>query len=150
MLRQSASAASARVDRRQNRRRGTALARAAAQEKDQLRIARNERAALPVVGEGCDLEERQPQPDLERPQWEDLRPNARRSRHQGPQFAIPYPLGTALKIPAVNEDPGRIPYNCRPIAQTNRLSIHAYGAVIDATKFGDYWLWSKGKDGRIA
>jgi len=66
------------------------------------------------------------------------------------QFAIPYPLGTALKMPAVNEDPGRIPYNCRPIAQTNRLSIHAYGAVIDATKFGDYWLWSKGKDGRIA
>jgi hypothetical protein len=67
------------------------------------------------------------------------------------QFAIPYPLGTALKMPAVNEDPGRIPYNCHPIAQTNRLSIHAYGAVIDlATKFGDYWLWSKGKDGRIA
>jgi hypothetical protein len=30
-------------------------------------------------------------------------------------------------------------------------SIHAYGAAIDlATKFGDYWLWSKGKDGRIA
>jgi hypothetical protein len=24
------------------------------------------------------------------------------------QFAIPYPLGTPLKIPAVNEDPGRI------------------------------------------
>ena len=66
------------------------------------------------------------------------------------QFAIPYPLGTALKIPAVNEDPGRIPYICRPIAQTNRLSIHAYGAAIDlATKFGDYWLWSKGKDGKI-
>jgi hypothetical protein len=41
-------------------------------------------------------------------------------------------------------------YNCRPIAQTNRLSVHAYGAAIDlATKFGDYWLWSKGKDGKI-
>jgi len=138
------------------------------------------------------------------------------------QFAIPYPLGTALKIPAVNEDPGRIrnealfvkmygdcrkgevtkrlkpvtwlpdrgggtvmvttvngvadrladvarslamlpvamtkylvpsagTYNCRPIAQTNRLSVHAYGAAIDlATEFGDYWLWSKGKDGKIA
>ena len=102
---------------------------------------------------GCDLEGRQPQPDLERPQCEDLRPNARRSDDPDikDQFAIPYPLGTALKIPAVNEDPGRIPYNCRPIAQTNRLSIHAYCAVIDlATKFGDYWLWSKGKDGRIA
>jgi hypothetical protein len=137
------------------------------------------------------------------------------------QFAIPYPLGTMLKIPAVNEDPGRfrnealfvkmygdcrkgevtkrlkpvtwlpdrgggtvmvttvngvadrladvtrslarlpvamtqylVPsagtYNCRPIAQTNRLSAHAYGAAIDlATRFGDYWLW-KGKDGKIA
>lgn len=38
--------ASARVDRRQNRRRGTAFARAVAQEKDQLRIARNEIYAL--------------------------------------------------------------------------------------------------------
>jgi len=25
------------------------------------------------------------------------------------QFAIPYPLGTPLKIPAVNEDPGAYP-----------------------------------------
>jgi hypothetical protein len=35
--------------------------------------------------------------------------------------------------------------------RSNRLSVHAYGAATDlATKFGDYWLWSKGKDGRIA
>jgi hypothetical protein len=137
------------------------------------------------------------------------------------QFAIPYRLGTEIKVPALNEDPGRIrneafflkmygdcrygevskrlkpvpwlprrgggtvmattvnsvadrlsevsnalealpttmtPYlvpsagtfNCRTIAETKRLSAHAYGIAIDlATKFGDYWLWSKGKDQRI-
>lgn len=38
-------------------------------------------------------------------------------------------------------------FNCRPIAGTNRLSVHAFGAAIDlSTKFGDYWQWS-GKKG---
>ena len=41
-------------------------------------------------------------------------------------------------------------YNCRPIANTKRLSVHAFGAAIDInTKFSDYWEWSKGKDGEI-
>ena len=137
------------------------------------------------------------------------------------QFAIPYPLGPELKVPAVNEDPGRIRneqfflkmygdcrkgevagrlapvawmparhggtvrattmngvnahlaevvkeldqlpadmtrylvpsagiYNCRTIANTNRLSVHAFGAAIDINdKLSDYWEWSKGKDGKI-
>jgi hypothetical protein len=35
-------------------------------------------------------------------------------------------------------------YNCRPIAGTGRLSMHAFGAAIDINaEFGDYWLWSK-------
>lgn len=34
-------------------------------------------------------------------------------------------------------------YNCRNIAGTRRLSVHAYGAAIDLnTRFGDYWRWS--------
>lgn len=43
-------------------------------------------------------------------------------------------------------------YNCRAIAGTERLSMHAYGASIDLnTDFADYWRWRKpGKDGRIA
>ena len=137
------------------------------------------------------------------------------------QFAIPYPLGTELKVPALNEDPGRIRnekfflkmygdcrkgevagrlapvawmparhggtvrattvngvnarlaevvkdldqlpadmtrylvpsagiYNCRTIVNTNRLSVHAFGAAIDINdKLSDYWEWSKGKDGKI-
>jgi hypothetical protein len=137
------------------------------------------------------------------------------------QFAIPYPLGADLKVPAVNEDPGRIrnerfflkmygdcrkgevakrlrpvawmpqrrggtvsatsvngidgrlaavvkelerlpadlnqylvpsagTYNCRTIANTSRLSVHAFGAAIDINaKFADYWEWSKGKDGKV-
>ena len=41
-------------------------------------------------------------------------------------------------------------YNCRPIANTNRLSVHAFGAAIDINdKLSDYWEWSKGKDGRF-
>jgi len=137
------------------------------------------------------------------------------------QFAIPYPLGTKLKTPAVNEDPGRIRnqafftkmygdcrqgevekhlrdlawlpsrgggalkatsingvaeklsevsreleqlparmmkylvpsagiYNCRPIAATERISVHAYGAAIDINdRFSDYWLWTKNKTGHF-
>jgi hypothetical protein len=137
------------------------------------------------------------------------------------QFAIPYPLGGELKVPALNEDPGRIrnekfflkmygdcrkgdlskrlapvawmptrgggtlrvttvngvnqrladavkdldklpadmsrylvpsagTYNCRTIANTSRLSVHAFGAAIDINdKLSDYWEWSKGKDGKI-
>jgi D-alanyl-D-alanine carboxypeptidase len=133
------------------------------------------------------------------------------------QFAIPYPLGGPLKVPAVNEDPGRIryeplflkmygdcrkgevqkrlkpvawmplrrggtvsmttvngvnerladvvrelerlpaavtpflvpaagTYNCRSIAGTGRLSVHAFGAAIDVnTQFSDYWQWGKAK-----
>jgi hypothetical protein len=39
-------------------------------------------------------------------------------------------------------------YNCRAIAGTDRLSMHAYAAAIDINaKFGDYWRWPKtGKD----
>ena len=137
------------------------------------------------------------------------------------QFAIPYPLGAELKVPALNEDPGRIrnekffvkmygdcrkgqvaktlapvpwmpnrrgsrvsvttvngvnerladvvkeletlptdmtkylvpsagTYNCRTIANTNRLSVHTFAAAIDINdKLADYWEWSKGKDGSI-
>ena len=39
-------------------------------------------------------------------------------------------------------------YNCRVIAQTQRLSVHAFGAAIDiSARFGDYWQWSNRRDG---
>jgi hypothetical protein len=39
-------------------------------------------------------------------------------------------------------------YNCRTIANTDRLSVHAFGAAIDInTQFTDYWEWSKGSNG---
>jgi hypothetical protein len=39
-------------------------------------------------------------------------------------------------------------YNCRTIANTRRLSVHAFGAAIDiAARFGDYWQWSKSTSG---
>jgi hypothetical protein len=41
-------------------------------------------------------------------------------------------------------------YNCRSIANTNRLSVHAFGAAIDINvKFSDYWEWSKGQGGTV-
>lgn len=42
-------------------------------------------------------------------------------------------------------------YNCRPIAGTKRLSMHAYGASIDLnTKYANYWRWGKAaKDGKL-
>jgi hypothetical protein len=41
-------------------------------------------------------------------------------------------------------------YNCRPVAETNRLSMHAFGAAIDINaKFGDYWLWARRGDGSV-
>jgi hypothetical protein len=132
------------------------------------------------------------------------------------QFALAYPLGTDIKIPARNEDPGRFrneaffsamygdcrkgevtphlrrvawlprhgggtvlvttvngvadkiaaisreldalphlaryaaasagAYSCRSIAETRRLSFHAYGAAIDLNlRFSDYWLWKAEK-----
>jgi hypothetical protein len=42
-------------------------------------------------------------------------------------------------------------YNCRTILNTNRLSVHAFGAAIDVNdKLSDYWEWAKGKTGTIA
>ena len=33
-------------------------------------------------------------------------------------------------------------YSCRPVKDTGRLSMHAYGAAIDLNlKYSDYWLW---------
>jgi hypothetical protein len=41
-------------------------------------------------------------------------------------------------------------YNCRAIANTSRLSVHAFGAAVDINdKLSDYWEWSKGKDGKF-
>jgi hypothetical protein len=35
-------------------------------------------------------------------------------------------------------------YNCRAIAKTHRLSVHAYGAALDLNpRYGDYWLWPR-------
>jgi hypothetical protein len=41
-------------------------------------------------------------------------------------------------------------YNCRVIAGTTRMSMHAFAAAIDiSTEVTDYWLWNEPVDGRI-
>lgn len=65
--------------------------------------------------------------------------------------------GVAEKLQLVSNELDRLPerfikylrpvagvYNCRVIAGTARLSVHAYGAAIDINPdYGDYWQWSK-------
>lgn len=65
-------------------------------------------------------------------------------------------LGVAESLQRVSDELERLPeaftryltpiagtYNCRPIAGTDQLSMHAFGAAIDLnTAFGDYWRWA--------
>lgn len=41
-------------------------------------------------------------------------------------------------------------FNWRKVASQKNLSVHSFGAAVDLnTKFADYWVWSKGKPGRV-
>ncbi len=41
-------------------------------------------------------------------------------------------------------------FNWRPIAGTNRLSVHSFAAAIDLNiDFADYWRWAGGKPGNV-
>ena len=71
--------------------------------------------------------------------------------------------GVADRLAAVSRDLEKLPakltrfivptsgtYNCRVIAGTRRLSVHAFGAAIDLNaRFGNYWRWSKPNGGDI-
>ena len=64
--------------------------------------------------------------------------------------------GAAANLQAVAAEITRLPpairgaahpsagtFSCRPVKDTGRLSMHAYGAAIDLNlKFSDYWLWA--------
>ncbi len=72
--------------------------------------------------------------------------------------------GVADKLAAVSRDLSALPasmtrylvptsgtYNCRVIAGTKRMSVHAFGAAIDINaRRADYWRWSKPANGAIA
>jgi D-alanyl-D-alanine carboxypeptidase len=41
-------------------------------------------------------------------------------------------------------------YNCRAITETDRTSVHSYGAAIDINdRYSDYWVWTKKKKGQF-
>jgi hypothetical protein len=81
-------------------------------------------------------------------------------QHGGGTLMVTDINGVADRLAAVSRELERLParlikflvpsagtYNCRPIAETDRLSVHAYGAAIDVnTKYSDYWLWAKRKE----
>lgn len=83
--------------------------------------------------------------------------------HGGGSVRVTTINGVADQLEKVSRELDRLPaaliaylvptsgtYNCRPIAETNRLSVHAFGAAIDInSRFGDYWLWAKRPDGAI-
>jgi D-alanyl-D-alanine carboxypeptidase len=88
-----------------------------------------------------------------------LKPVAWMPRHGGGTVMVTAVNDVAARLTAVVRDleilsPGMMQYlvpsagtyNCRVIAKTTRLSVHAFGAAIDlSTRFGDYWLWSRDK-----
>lgn len=78
-------------------------------------------------------------------------------RHGGGSVTITTAHGADKALEAVSKELDALPasfrkylvpsagtYNCRPIAKTDRMSMHAYGAAIDInTKYTTYWQWAK-------
>jgi hypothetical protein len=68
--------------------------------------------------------------------------------------------GVADRLKAISQEIDRLPpavaaaafpiagiLSCRPVADTGKMSMHAYGAAIDLNlKVSDYWLWQKKTD----
>ncbi|CAN5529370.1 hypothetical protein BH10PSE7_BH10PSE7_02690 [soil metagenome] len=84
-------------------------------------------------------------------------------KHKGGAVRFTTAQGADKALEAVSRDLDELPdnliayliptagtYNCREIAGTHRMSMHAYGAAIDInTKYSAYWRWSKtGEDGQ--
>jgi hypothetical protein len=92
-----------------------------------------------------------------------MRPIAWLPRHGGGNVNVTAVNGVADQLAKVSRDLDELPaamikylvpmsgiYNCRPIAGTNRLSVHAFGAAVDINaKFGHYWQWSKPLAGKL-
>ncbi len=94
-------------------------------------------------------------------------------RHMVPIVWLPKTWGRRIEVSNVNDIAGHLTavsaeiealpeavkraaypiagvFNCRPVAGTGRLSMHAYAAAIDLNiAFSDYWLWQKPTGGLI-
>lgn len=93
-----------------------------------------------------------------------LRPVSWLPRHGGGTVRATAVNGVADQLEKVSRELDALPedlirylvpisgiYNCRPIAGTGRLSVHAFGAAIDINaRFGDYWQWTKQPEGALA
>ncbi len=92
-----------------------------------------------------------------------LRPVAWLPRHSGGTVRATTVNGVAAQLEKVSRDLDALPadmirylipmsgiYNCRTIAGTSRLSVHAFGAAVDINaSLGDYWQWAPKADGQI-
>ncbi|HTV71693.1 MAG TPA: M15 family metallopeptidase [Rhizobiaceae bacterium] len=94
--------------------------------------------------------------------WSRMRSIAWVPAHGGGTVSITTMNGADKALEAVSQELDKLPkafgkylvplggtYNCRLIAGTSRMSMHAYGAAIDLnTKYSAYWRWQKpGADG---
>lgn len=89
--------------------------------------------------------------------WDRMRSISWVPAHGGGTVSISTMNGADRALEAVSEELDTLPkafgkylvplggtYNCRPIAGTSRMSMHAYGAAIDLnTKYSAYWRWQK-------
>jgi len=103
---------------------------------------RNERLFLKLYGD-C----RKARPDLEPVTWVDGT-RVLFARANGAADALREVAREIDKLaPALRRAafPTAGTYSCRPVKDTGRLSLHAYGAAIDLNlRYADYWLWRKG------
>ena len=82
-------------------------------------------------------------------------------KHDGGNVKITKSNGVDIALDAVSRDLDELPhdlikyliptagtYNCRPVAGTNYMSMHAFGAAIDLnTKYANYWRWGLNQQG---
>ena len=83
------------------------------------------------------------------------------TKHSGGDVRITKINGVDVALDAVSRDLDELPtdfikyliptsgtYNCRSVAGTNNLSMHAFGAAIDLnTKYANYWRWALNDEG---
>lgn len=81
----------------------------------------------------------------------------------GGTLSVTTRFGVDRRIEAISDELQRLPsrfhqflvppagaFNWRPIAGTDRLSVHSFGAAVDInTRFTNYWRWDKAAEGGL-
>lgn len=88
---------------------------------------------------------RERRPDLVAVKWIDGHTLVFARAAADPLRAVAKEIGNLPQAVRRAAAPSAGTYNCRAVADTGRLSMHAYGAAIDLNlAVSDYWLWRRG------